>query len=149
MRTRILPISSVRQNAEPVSPACSLIGTLSQSVVQNATSSMRMAILPSMCAGRRTRLSFASAARAGVFLLQPVVPFRLGVGIVDQEKGRGMAQPALLQGDDGAVLVEELAHEGPQQRAQEVEPWHRPIDDMVDLGGALVDRRHRREIAKH
>src|SRR5260221_3136451 len=56
-------------------------------------------------------------ARPRVFLLQPVIPFRLAVGIVDEEEGRRMAQAALLQGDDVAILVEELAHEEAQQRA--------------------------------
>src|SRR6185437_1618500 len=38
----------------------------------------------------------ALVARPRIFLLQPVIPFRLGIGIVDEEERRGMAQPALL-----------------------------------------------------
>src|SRR5882757_5354398 len=127
MRTRMLPISSVRHSAAPVSPAWAVSGTFAQSVIQKATSSMRIrrslpSIGPVVAWGgsaspaqhpRLDRIDEVAAflARPRVFLLQPVIPFRLAVGIVDEEEGRRVTQPALLQRDDVAVLVEELAHE--------------------------------------
>src|SRR5471030_711557 len=99
MRTRILPISRVRQSAMPVSPACSVACTVLQSVVQNVTSSMCMAAIPLEWRGgsappaqnaRFDRVDEGTTLGAGarIFLLQPVVPFRLGVGIVDQQERR-------------------------------------------------------------
>src|SRR4030088_3255433 len=134
MRTRMLPVSRVRQIATPVSPLCSVAGTVSHTVVQNATSSMRIVSWTSL----RWRGGSAPPAQhawfdrvdevaafdsgARVFLLQAVVPFRLSVGIVYQEERRRMTQALLLQCDDVAVLVEKFAHEGAQQRAQRTEP---------------------------
>src|SRR3984893_7813561 len=53
-------------------------------------------------------------AGMAVFLLQPVIPARLGVGIVDQRQYRPIAQPLLLHLHDVAVLAQKGPHIGAQ-----------------------------------
>src|SRR5579875_1512776 len=51
----------------------------------------------------------ALGAGASVFALQAVVPFRLGVGVVDQQQRRVESKALLLTQHDGAVLPQEGA----------------------------------------
>src|ERR1051325_7756162 len=74
-----------------------------------------------------------------VFLLQPVIPPRLGVGIVDQRQHRLVPQPFLLSFHDVAALPQEGTDIGPQHRPQRAEPRRIPIDAVVDLGRLAVD----------
>src|SRR5438045_9088769 len=64
---------------------------------------------------------------AAIFLLQPVVPARLRIGVVDQRQHRPITQPRPLLFHDVAVLAQKGAHIGPQQRLHRTEPGHIPI----------------------
>src|SRR5215470_11050630 len=70
----------------------------------------------------RVRKRPAFGAGAAVFVLEPVVPFRLGIGVVDQSERRVVAKPLLLAFHDRAVLAQKGAHITPQKRLQRREP---------------------------
>src|SRR4051794_1078364 len=55
MRTRISPNCSVRHSALPVSPGCSVAGTVDQSVAVNGMSVMRIARVPARLSRRHDR----------------------------------------------------------------------------------------------
>src|SRR6516162_5242507 len=64
----------------------------------------------------------AFGAGPTIFALESVVPFCLGVGIVDQGQGRVVAQTLLLAFHDRAVLAQKGAHVMPQKRLQRGQP---------------------------
>src|SRR6185312_13048561 len=85
-------------------------------------------------------------AGAQILLLEAVIPLGLGVGVVDEEERWLMLQPLLLAHHDVAILAQEGAHIGPEQRLQRLEPRHRPVDRVIYLALAVGERRHCREI---
>src|SRR5438874_8625311 len=70
----------------------------------------------------------AFGAGTEVFAFQPVIPFCLRVGVVDQGERGTEAQPLLLTLQDSAVLVQKGPHVVPQCGLQEPEPGQGPID---------------------
>src|SRR3546814_1628019 len=94
-----------------------------------------------------TLFPYTTLFRSRVGLLQAVVPLGLDVGVVDQQQGRIVRQATLLAHHHVAVLRQEAAGERRQQRLQQRQPGDRPEDQVVDLGGGRVDRRHRGQAA--
>src|SRR6185437_13226801 len=87
----------------------------------------------------------ALARGALVFGLQTIVPAHLGVGLVDEGQRRIEFQPRALLDHHTAILIEEGAHIGPQQRLQQRENRRRPIDRVIELSFSRAERSHRGE----
>src|SRR5215472_2491342 len=84
---------------------------------------------------------------ATVFAFEPVIPFRLCIGVVDQGERRIEAQALLLTLHDIAVLVQERPNITAQNGLQHIEPGRSPVDAVVDLGHPVGERGERGQVA--
>src|SRR4051812_39547610 len=110
---RCSPSRATRSSSTPTAPVSGRPGPAPATLRWRPFHSLwrRRSAAPFQRAGLH-RVPERAAFRAGaaVFALQPIVPFRLSVGVVDQGQWRVEAQPLLLTLHDGAVLLQKCPY---------------------------------------
>src|SRR5579872_6316511 len=72
-------------------------------------------------------------ARTRIFVLEPEIPFRLGVDLAHKEGRSGMIESCRLILENAKILVHEAFEPDAKERRQGVEPGDRPIKRISEL----------------